>query len=332
MLLKYGPMKIKPGQNLISVDLLKERPNVDGWIVGFRPGMIRVLDKKSPAGGRDPPAPRGLARRLRTDVRLRRGEDLHQRPARLRLALHDAPELDPQPHDPQPHADAGEGLPDDGDRLHPRHGAGGGGHHGGQDALDGRPGPHAVSGLQRRPQLGQGGQGYVYPDDDPKAYKRAPRIRNRWVVDHDATLVGTIGHVHPGGLCTDLWLKRGGRRRNLFRSNAHYFEPAGPDLVGPGDGRHAAGVEGRRQEGRRALDHGDLRDASAAPGTSRWGSCPSRSRRGPPAASTRSAGRSTSARCSATGACRRTSTPAASRTRALEPAARCATGRYVDRS
>ena len=51
MLLKYGPMDIKPGQNLISVDLLKDRPKVDGWITGFRPGMVRVSDGKSPPVG-----------------------------------------------------------------------------------------------------------------------------------------------------------------------------------------------------------------------------------------------------------------------------------------
>ena len=27
---KFGPMKIQPGQNLIDIDLQKERPDVDG--------------------------------------------------------------------------------------------------------------------------------------------------------------------------------------------------------------------------------------------------------------------------------------------------------------
>ncbi len=40
-------------------------------------------------------------------------------------------------------------------------------------------------------------------------------------------LVGTGGHLHPGGLWTDLWLERGGRKVRLFRSRAKYFEPAG---------------------------------------------------------------------------------------------------------
>src|SRR3954464_13981431 len=35
---KFGPLKIQPGQNLISIDIQKERPDVNGYIVGFRPG------------------------------------------------------------------------------------------------------------------------------------------------------------------------------------------------------------------------------------------------------------------------------------------------------
>ena len=52
-------------------------------------------------------------------------------------------------------------------------------------------------------------------------------IRNQWVVDHDATLVSTAGHLHPGGLWTDLNLTRDGKTVRIFRSRANYFEPAG---------------------------------------------------------------------------------------------------------
>jgi hypothetical protein len=41
------------------------------------------------------------------------------------------------------------------------------------------------------------------------------------------TLVGTAGHLHPGGLETSLRVDRGTQRRTLFRSKAHYYEPAG---------------------------------------------------------------------------------------------------------
>jgi hypothetical protein len=42
------------------------------------------------------------------------------------------------------------------------------------------------------------------------------------------TLVWTAGHLHPGGLHTDLTITRGGRTVPLFRSVAHYWERAGP--------------------------------------------------------------------------------------------------------
>ena len=45
---RFGPMTIRPGQNLIGVDLQRERPNVNGWIVGFRPGLVNASDGKAP--------------------------------------------------------------------------------------------------------------------------------------------------------------------------------------------------------------------------------------------------------------------------------------------
>ena len=44
---RYGPMTIKPGQNLINVDIQQQRPTVDGWIVGFRPGLVNASDGKA---------------------------------------------------------------------------------------------------------------------------------------------------------------------------------------------------------------------------------------------------------------------------------------------
>jgi hypothetical protein len=67
---------------------------------------------------------------------------------------------------------------------------------------------------------------FTYPTDAPGAYGDGPKL-NQWTVDQDGTLVGTAGHLHPGGLHTDLSLTREGRTVNLFRSQAHYFEPAG---------------------------------------------------------------------------------------------------------
>jgi plastocyanin len=46
-------------------------------------------------------------------------------------------------------------------------------------------------------------------------------------VDRPGVLVATAGHLHPGGLYTDLRVRRHGRTAPLFRSKARYFEPAG---------------------------------------------------------------------------------------------------------
>ena len=227
MLLKYGPMTIKPGQNLIAVDLLKERPAVDGWITGFRPGMIRVKDAASPpvsqlhlhhavwlvdwvptfASGEEKTwidASPGYAWKYTTRQHWLLNHMIHNltpTPDQVYLTM----EIDFIPAD----APEAQGIKEITTRW--------------MDVQGLKPYP--VFDVKRG--AGKNGK-YVYPDDAPDAYKGAPRVRNRWVVDHDATLVGTIGHVHPGGLNTDLWLERGGKKVNLFRSDAHYFDPAGP--------------------------------------------------------------------------------------------------------
>lgn len=67
----------------------------------------------------------------------------------------------------------------------------------------------------------------TYPLDGPSPYGKGPRL-NEWTVDRDGVLLATAGHVHPGGLQTDLDLLRDGRRAHLFTSVAEYFDPQGP--------------------------------------------------------------------------------------------------------
>jgi plastocyanin len=68
---------------------------------------------------------------------------------------------------------------------------------------------------------------YTFPDDARGAARRDVGPAHRWSVPGDVTLVATAGHLHPGGLWNDLTATRGGARRELFRSQAKYFEPAG---------------------------------------------------------------------------------------------------------
>ncbi len=120
---------------------------------------------------------------------------------------------------------------------------------------------------------------YTFPDQAVDPYG-GQFPRNRWVADHDTTLVAVAGHLHPGGLYTDLTLTRGNRTVLLFRSRAHYFEPAGAvswDVamtatpaswrvarpqgrhpLGPRHVRHVAGVVVRGDG-----DHAGGRDAAA---------------------------------------------------------------------
>jgi plastocyanin len=87
---------------------------------------------------------------------------------------------------------------------------------------------------------------YTFPDDVPTdpsvaGYEERQNISDgrQWTLNHDETLVFGAGHLHPGGLHVDLQVARDGpdpgtvdgddpsEIRPLFRSDAHYYEPAG---------------------------------------------------------------------------------------------------------
>ncbi len=67
---------------------------------------------------------------------------------------------------------------------------------------------------------------FTYPHEAARPYPR--RKLNDWTAPRDGTLLATAGHVHPGGLWTDLHLIRGARQTLAFRSEANYFDPNGP--------------------------------------------------------------------------------------------------------
>ncbi|HWT94692.1 MAG TPA: hypothetical protein VN238_16975 [Solirubrobacteraceae bacterium] len=74
---------------------------------------------------------------------------------------------------------------------------------------------------------GKDGQ-YTFPDDVRTAEERAKV--GAWAqhkVDKPMTLIGTAGHLHPGGLHTSMFVQRGAAKREVFRSEAKYWEPAG---------------------------------------------------------------------------------------------------------
>jgi hypothetical protein len=89
-----------------------------------------------------------------------------------------------------------------------------------------------VAGLRSYPVFnalkGTGRKGkYTFPNMARGAARQAIGPAHQWEVPTDTTLVGTAGHLHPGGLYDDLTVTRGGKTKRLFRSEAKYFEPAG---------------------------------------------------------------------------------------------------------
>jgi len=81
---------------------------------------------------------------------------------------------------------------------------------------------------------------YTFPDMAKNPYGGGAPL-NVFSVDHPGTLIGTAGHLHPGGLYDELDLIRAGDSPSggaipgpvphsvrLFRSFAHYFDKRGP--------------------------------------------------------------------------------------------------------
>ena len=89
-----------------------------------------------------------------------------------------------------------------------------------------------VAGLKFYPvfdvRRGSGAKGrFTFPQQARGAQRQRIGPAHQWDVPEDITLVGTGGHLHPGGLWTELSAQRGGSAKEVFRSEARYFEPAG---------------------------------------------------------------------------------------------------------
>jgi plastocyanin len=231
--LQYGPFDIQPGQNNIDTVGGIPQPEVDGWIVGIRPDLefedgtvpgvdvvhlhhgvwlnAAARDATAPlperffAAGEEKTAmflPEPYGYRYRTSDRWILNYMLHNlTPDRKKVWV--TYDIDIIP-DTAPEAT---GLV----AAHPVW----------MDVENGEIYP--VFDVLR----GDGdGVTYTYPDDAADPYAGGP-TKNQWVSDRDGVLIATAGHLHPGGLHTDLWVDRAGERAHLFRSEAKYYEPAG---------------------------------------------------------------------------------------------------------
>ncbi len=71
------------------------------------------------------------------------------------------------------------------------------------------------------------GKRYTFPDQATGAQVSRKGPARSWVPGHPVTLISTVGHLHPGGIKTGLRVDRRRKSTAIFRSRAHYYEPAG---------------------------------------------------------------------------------------------------------
>ena len=193
-----------------------------------------------------------------------------QLPEGLRLSAQGDRRPAAQPHDPQPDAGADAGLHHLRDRLRAQGLARGardppGATRSGWTCRT--AGSYPVFNVRK----GSGQQGPLHVSRRRQnPYGGGPK-KNQWVVDRPGVLVATAGHLHPGGLYTDLKCAAARADRAAVPLPGQVLRAGGRGVVGRRDDRHAARLAGEGAEGRRAVGQRDLRP-SAAPGGSRWGS------------------------------------------------------------
>jgi plastocyanin len=234
---KIGPFNIRPGQNPIDYAPIVQRPQVDGYITRIKPNLT-YLDGKVPpvdvihlhhavwvnlsgenvnsggypgelffAAGEEKTTatlPKGYGYPLKTTDTLVLNHMIHNLtpvPTQLYMTY----QIDFVPKG----SPAARGIRP----VHPIW----------MDVRNGESDFYPVFNVRK----GSGRNGrFTYPNDAKNPYRGQPK-RNQWVVDRPGVLVATGGHLHPGGLYTDLKLTRNGKTVRLFRSRAKYFEPAG---------------------------------------------------------------------------------------------------------
>jgi len=226
--LKFGPIHINPGQNTIAIAPIPAdgMPSVAGYITSFKPNLT-YLDGTVP--GVDvvhlhhgvwlvDGNPQWATGEEKTIVDLPQGFGWHYAPGQSWLMNHMIHDLVPNPTNVYITYDI-TFVPDTEPAA--------------ANMKTVRTQWLDVSGLRAYPvfdarqKWGHNGR-FTFPDQArAPAARRAIGPAHQYVVPHDLTLVFTAGHLHPGGLYTDLDVTRAGRTVNLFRSQAKYYEPAG---------------------------------------------------------------------------------------------------------
>ena len=116
---------------------------------------------------------------------------------------------------------------------------------------------------------------YTFPDESSERSS----TRHRLTVPQDGVLVATGGHLHPGGLWTDLYARAGRQEGAALPLAREVLRARRRRVVGRGDGgrRRPSGASASRP----ATCSRSARPTtpSGPPGTRRWGSCRSPSTR-----------------------------------------------------
>src|SRR3954470_20720429 len=219
---EYGPISIAPGQNSIEIRLDTLKPKVAGYITRFAPNLVYADTHAVPrvdvihlhhAVWLVKGYPTFAAGEEKTVEQLPAGYGLPYSPSDPWTLIYMIHDLTPGPAKVYLTYDI-DLVPQD------------------QALTPVQPLWMDVAGLRAYPVFdalkGSGKHGrFTFPDDARGAQKAAVGPAHTFTAPADMTLVATAGHVHPGGLYTDLNATRAGQTRRLFRSEAKYFEPAG---------------------------------------------------------------------------------------------------------
>jgi plastocyanin len=223
---EYGPIAITPGQNTIEFRPNDLKPQVPGFITRFRPNLIYTNTRKVPRvdvihlhhgvwliNNR----PSMAAGEEKTSVNLPQGYGFHSDPSDNWLMNYMIHNLTPTPTSVLLTYDV-DFVPDSASAA--------------TGITPVRPLWMDVAGLRSYPVFdairGHGRNGkFTFPDQAHGSARENIGFAQSFKAPSDMTLVGTAGHLHPGGLYNDLDVARGGQSKLLFRSQAKYFEPAG---------------------------------------------------------------------------------------------------------
>jgi len=231
----YGPIKIVPGQNTIEANANTQRPQVPGYITRFAPDLVYA--KTNAQGGHDTPRvdvihlhhgvwlvardnqlyPTFAAGEEKTNFNVPQGFGYHYKPSDGWIMNYMIHNLTPNPSSVYIKYTV-DFVPDSEPAA--------------QGITEIKPLWMDVSGIKPYPVFdalkGQGTKGkFTFPTQARAAQKKDIGVAHQWDVSKDMTLVSTAGHLHPGGLYNDLTATRNGTTKELFRSEAKYFEPSG---------------------------------------------------------------------------------------------------------